>query len=49
VAYPGYFMNYCRETREMGMPARHRESACSGEAGGATGSTIAECGLRNGD
>jgi hypothetical protein len=35
VAYPGYFMNYCRETAKMGVPARHRER--SGEAGGPPG------------
>ena len=37
LAYPGYFMNYCREVREMGVPARHREHARSGEAGGPPG------------
>jgi hypothetical protein len=30
-------MNYCRETAKMGVPARHREPARSGEAGGPPG------------
>ena len=30
-------MNCCRETTKMGVPARHRESARSGEAGGPPG------------
>ena len=34
---PGYFMNCCRETTKMGVPARHREPARSGEAGGPPG------------
>ena len=27
-------MNFCRETAKMTVPARHREPARSGEAGG---------------
>jgi hypothetical protein len=30
-------MNYCRESAKMGVPARHREPARSGEAGGPPG------------
>ena len=30
-------MNCCRETKKMGVPARHREPARSGEAGGPPG------------
>jgi hypothetical protein len=30
-------MNCCRETAKMGVPARHREPARSGEAGGPPG------------
>jgi hypothetical protein len=30
-------MNCCRETTKMGVPARHREPARSGEAGGPPG------------
>jgi len=30
-------MNCCREIAQMGVPARHRESARSGEAGGPPG------------
>ena len=30
-------MNCCRETVKMGVPARHRESTRSGEAGGPPG------------
>jgi hypothetical protein len=30
-------MNCCRETTQMGVPARHREPARSGEAGGPPG------------
>jgi hypothetical protein len=30
-------MNCCRETMEMDVPARHREPARSGEAGGPRG------------
>jgi N-methylhydantoinase B/oxoprolinase/acetone carboxylase alpha subunit len=30
-------MKCCRETMKMGVPARHRESARSGEAGGPPG------------
>jgi len=30
-------MNCCRETMKMGVPARHREPARSGEAGGQPG------------
>ena len=30
-------MNCCRETAKMGVPARHREPAHSGEAGGPPG------------
>jgi hypothetical protein len=30
-------MNWCRETAEIAVPARHREPARSGEAGGPPG------------
>ena len=30
-------MNWRLETVKMGVPARHREPACSGEAGGPPG------------
>ena len=32
-------MNCCRETTKMGVPARHREPARSGEAGGPPGNS----------
>ena len=32
-------MNCCRETTKMGLPARHREPARSGEAGGPPGNS----------
>jgi len=37
LTWSGYFMNCCRETTKMGVPARHREPARSGEAGGPPG------------